>query len=186
MWKKIVLGVLGVIGLAIAIVLVLALRQPDQIHVERSVVMRGNPADVFPWATDYEKFTQWIPWVALDPNQTIEYSDPSSGVGAWYTWKGNEDVGQGRMDLISVEPGKVVHKVQFIEPFPSTADSTVIMKPAGEGQVEVTWAFDQQASFGTKVMCVFMDFDSMVGPDFEKGLANLKKAVEAGASAPQS
>jgi hypothetical protein len=114
------------------------------------------------------------------------FSDPASGVGAWYTWKGNDDVGQGRMELISVEPEKVVTKLEFIEPFASVAQSTITMKPVDEGQVQVTWAYDGDADFGTKIMCVFMDFDAMMGPDFEKGLANLKRAVEAGAAGPQS
>jgi len=181
--KKIVLGILGVLGLLVAIVLILAATKPDQIHVERKLVMRGTPADVFPYANDFKKFVSWIPWTELDPNQKTEYSDPSSGVGAWYTWSGNDDVGSGRMELISAEPNKVVHKLMFIEPFESVAEASVITKAVGEDQVEVTWALDQQANFGTKIMCVFMDFDSMMGPDFEKGLANLEKLVEADAQA---
>lgn len=184
--KKIVLGILGALGLVVAIVLVLALTKPDQIHVERSLVMRGAPADVFPFANDFRKFITWMPWADIDPNQTVEYSDPSSGVGSWYTWKGNDEVGQGRMEILAAESGKVVHKLEFIEPFESVAQSTISMKPAGEGQVEVTWAYDADADFGTKIMCVFMDFDSMMGPDFEKGLANLQKAVEAADPEPQS
>jgi hypothetical protein len=181
--KKIALGVLGVLGLEVAIVLVLAATKPDIIHVERSLVMRGTPADVFPYANDVRKFTKWIPWMDLDPDMKLEYSDPSTGVGAWYTWVGNDDVGAGRMDLLSAEPTKVVHKLSFIEPFVSEADASVIMKPVGDDQVEVTWAFDQKADFGTKIMCVFMDFDTMVGPDFEKGLSRLQKLVEADAQA---
>jgi hypothetical protein len=185
MAKKIILGILGAIGLAIAIVLVLALTKPDQIHVERSLVMRGSPDDVFPFANDFRKFTTWMPWGDIDPDQVVEYSD-STGVGSWYTWKGNDEVGQGRMEVLAAEPGKVVHQLEFIEPFASVATSNIIMTSAGEGQVEVTWSYDQDADFGTKIMCVFMDFDAMMGPDFEKGLANLQKAVEAGVVEPQS
>jgi hypothetical protein len=181
--KKIALGVLGVFGLIVAVVLVLAATKPDQIHVERKLVMQGTPADVFPYANDLRKFTTWIPWTDLDPNMTIEYSDPSAGAGAWYTWAGNDDVGSGRMDMISTEPTKVVHKLQFVEPFASESLATVSMKAIGADQVEVTWAFDQEANFGTKIMCVFMDMDKMMGPDFEKGLSKLEVLVEADAKA---
>jgi len=181
--KKIALGVAGVFGLLVLIILIIAATKPDQIHVERSLVMRGTPAHVFPYANDFRKFTSWIPWVELDPEQKMEFSEPSAGVGAWYSWSGNEDVGSGRMELLSVAPDKVVHQLHFKEPFESLAESSVIMKPVGEDQVEVTWAFDQQADFGTKIMCVFMDFDAMVGPDFEKGLRRLQPLVEADAAA---
>jgi hypothetical protein len=181
--KKIALGVLGVIGLLVAVVLILAATKPDQIHIERKLVMRGTPAHVFPYANDFKKFTTWIPWTELDPEQTMEYSDPSSGVGAWYTWSGNDEVGSGRMELLSAEPNKVVHKLMFIEPFESVAEASVISKAIGADQVEVTWAFDQEADFGTKIMCVFMDMDAMIGPDFEKGLSRLEPLVEADAGA---
>jgi hypothetical protein len=75
-----------------------------------------------------------------------------------------------------------VHKLTFLEPFESVAEASVITKAIGEDQVEVTWAFDQQADFGTKIMCVFMDMDAMMGPDFEKGLSKMKTLVEADAA----
>jgi hypothetical protein len=181
--KKIGLGVLAVLGFFVLVVLALAITKPDHIHVERSLVMKGTPADVHPYANDFQKFTQWIPWTQLDPDQTMEYSDPPSGVGAWYTWSGNDEVGSGRMELLSSEPTKVVLELAFIEPFASTAESTVSMKAISDDEVEVTWAFDQHAGFGTKIMCVFMNFDEMMGPDFETGLARLKPLVEADAAA---
>lgn len=181
MAKKIALGVLAAVVLSILVVLGLAATKPDQLHVERSLVMQGSPEQVFPYASDFTKFTTWMPWAELDPDQTVEYSDPPSGVGAWYTWSGNNDVGQGRMDIVSAEPGKVVHALHFIEPFESHAQSTMTMKAVDDEHVEVTWAYDQDANFGTKLMTVFADMDTMLGADFEKGLAMLQPLVEADA-----
>jgi hypothetical protein len=181
--KKVALGTLGVLAVAVAGVCIVAATKPDNIHVERKLVMQGTPADVFPYANDFKKFTAWIPWTELDPNQKTEYSDPSSGVGAWYTWSGNDDVGSGRMEVLSAEPEKVVLKLEFIEPFESLAESSVTSKAIGADQVEVTWAYDAKADFGTKIMCVFMDMDAMMGPDFEKGLSKMKSLVEADAKA---
>lgn len=177
--KKVALGALGVFVLAIVIVLALAAGKPDTIHIERSLVMKGTPAQVFPYANDLTKYAKWIPWSQLDPNQTTEFSDPPAGPGAWMKWKGNEDVGEGRMEVVSSAPDTVTYEVEFIEPFPGTVKGAVIMKAVGADQVEVTWTFDQDAGFGTKVMCVFMDMEKMMGPDYEKGLSNLKALVEA-------
>jgi hypothetical protein len=180
--KKVALGVLGAFVLAIVVVLALAAGKPDKIHIERSLVMQGTPAHVFPYANDFTKFATWIPWTALDPNQTTKLSDPPSGLGAWYEWSGNDDVGSGRMEILSTEPNAIIMLLEFIEPFASRAQSTVSTKSVADGKVEVTWAFDQDADFGTKVMCVFMDMDKMMGPYFEKGLSNLQKLVEADAA----
>jgi hypothetical protein len=183
MAKKIALGVLGVLAAFVLIVVLLAASKPDTIMVERSLVMQGTPADVFPYANDFTKFATWIPWTELDPDQAVEYSDPPSGVGAWYTWSGNDEVGKGRMAVLSAGPNEVVHELAFIEPFESVSQAAVRMQPVGEDQVEVTWSYSQAADFMTKVMCVFMDMDSMMGPDFEKGLANLQQFVEADVAA---
>jgi hypothetical protein len=43
----------------------------------------------------------------------------------------------------------------------------------------VTWAMDGNNSFATKLVGLFMDMDSMIGKDFEKGLANMKQMAEA-------
>jgi hypothetical protein len=180
--KKVALGVLGAFVLAIVVVLSLAAGKPDTLHIERSLVMQATPAHVLPYTNDFTKFVTWIPWTELDPNQTTEFSEPPSGVGAWSTWSGNDAVGSGRMELLSVEPNAVVHKLDFIEPFANTAESTLSMKPAGEGKVEVTWALDQDAGFASKIMCVFVDMDKMLGADFEKGLTKLQKLVEADAA----
>lgn len=183
MAKKIALGALALVAVFVLVVVILAATKPDEIHVERSVVMRATPADVHPYANDFTKFMTWMPWAELDPEQKVEYSDPPAGVGAWYTWAGNDDVGEGRMEVVSSEPGKVVHELEFIEPFASLAESSISMEAVGEDQVEVTWAFTQDADFGTKLMMVFVDMDAMLGADFEKGLKKLQPLVEADAQA---
>lgn len=177
--KKIALGVCGSLAAIVLVILILAATKPDTVHVERSLVMRGTPAQVFPYANDFLKFTTWIPWTELDLQQIMEFSEPASGVGAWYTWAGNDEVGTGRMELLSAEPTKVVHQLEFIEPFASVAESAVTMQAIGADQVEVTWSYTQDADFGTKLMTVFMDMDAMLGPDFERGLERLQLLVEA-------
>ena len=38
----------------------------------------------------------------------------------------------------------------------------------------------------TKVMSVFVGMEQMIGPDFEAGLANLKRVAESGAVLPRN
>jgi hypothetical protein len=42
----------------------------------------------------------------------------------------------------------------------------------------VTWTMQGPSSYVTKLMSVFASMDSMIGKDFEKGLANMKAAAE--------
>jgi hypothetical protein len=51
--------------------------------------------------------------------------------------------------------------------------------PEGDAAAtNVIWVMRGPSSFMSKVMQVFMDFDKMIGRDFETGLANLKKLTE--------
>jgi hypothetical protein len=48
-----------------------------------------------------------------------------------------------------------------------------------DGKTLVTWTMTGKNNFIAKAFSLFMDCEKMVGPDFEKGLANLKAVAEA-------
>ena len=60
----------------------------------------------------------------------------------------------------------------------STVDFT--FKPEGDRTL-VTWHIYGSNNYLSKIMCLFMDMDKMIGGQFEVGLANLKALVEGGA-----
>ena len=50
------------------------------------------------------------------------------------------------------------------------------MRPKrGATATNVIWAMQSPSPFMSKVMQMFMNFDAMIGRDFEAGLASLKK-----------
>jgi hypothetical protein len=63
-----------------------------------------------------------------------------------------------------------------LEPFEVTHSAEFTMQPAG-ASTNVTWTMRGKMMFMSKVMCVFMDMDKMVGKDFEAGLAALEAAA---------
>ena len=44
----------------------------------------------------------------------------------------------------------------------------------------MSWRIDGEADFMTKPMQVFVSMEKMMTPDFDAGLANIKRAAEAG------
>lgn len=181
MIKRILLGLVGLVALAVGGIAVAAAMQPDTTHVERSILVAATPADVFPFDNNFDLWVTWNPWQKLDPNQVVTMSPVHEGVGAWYEWKGNDDVGHGKMTITeSSPPGKVVEELRFIEPFESTATTSLTFVAEGD-QTRVTWSFDQQQPFMGKVACLFMDMESMLGGDFQRGLDQLKPLAEAAA-----
>ena len=45
-------------------------------------------------------------------------------------------------------------------------------------QTEVTWTMTGKNNYVAKIFCLFMNMDTMIGGQFEKGLAELKTAAE--------
>jgi len=178
--KKALVVLVALVAVVVFAVVGMAMNQPDAIHVERSIEVAASPADIAPYAEDLKLAHQWDPWEKKDPNSKKEYSENLTGVGAWYTWDGNEEVGRGKQTIIAVEPGKVVQKLEFFAPWTGEAE-TALMWDGDAERSTVTWAFDQPADFPSKVMGVFMSMEDMLGPDFEAGLASLKPLVEAAA-----
>jgi hypothetical protein len=181
MIKKVLLGIGAVVAVAVVGVLGAAAMQPDVVHVERSLVMAAQPGDVHPHINDLKKFSAWNPWGQMDPLQKVTHSEPSAGLGARYDWS-SELVGTGSMTITKSEPEAVHMRLVFTAPWQSEADANFLLKPEGD-QTKVTWTYDQQADFGTKLMGLAMNMDSMLGPDYEKGLASLKVIAEEAATA---
>ena len=46
----------------------------------------------------------------------------------------------------------------------------------------MTWSMVGQANFLAKIVHLFVDMDTMISHNFERGLANMKSVVEAGGS----
>ncbi len=181
--KKILIGVAAVLGLAMVGLVGAVALQPDKMHVERSVVIDAAPQDVWSVVADYKRFADWSPWQELDPQMHVETSEPSTGVGASHFWKGNSDVGTGRMTITEAEPNvRMVERLEFMEPFADVSTATFTLAPDGD-RTKVTWAMDGDQAFMEKGMWMLVDMDAMLGADFQKGMDKLKAVVEPEAKA---
>jgi hypothetical protein len=175
--------VLKKIGIVLAVVvvsfIVVIALQPSEFRIERSRKIEAPGWVVFNHVNNLQRWSRWSPWEKLDPNMEKKHSGPEAGVGAIYEWSGNDQVGTGRMTIEeSVVPEKVGIKLEFLEPFEATNQTTFTFLPEGQG-VKVTWAMEGHNGFFAKAFSLFNDMDAMVGKDFETGLAELDKMAVA-------
>jgi hypothetical protein len=175
MIKKILL----ILVVLVAIVLVVAFFQPAEFHVTRSATIAAPAARIFPEVNDFHRWAAWSPWEKLDPAMKRTFDGPAAGVGASYAWEGNNDVGAGKMTITESKPAELVHiKLEFLKPMPGDCPTDFTFRPEGAG-TNVTWTMSGTKNYISKVVCLFMNMDKMVGGDFEKGLATLKQLAEA-------
>jgi uncharacterized protein YndB with AHSA1/START domain len=166
------------LAIAIAAVLILAATKPDRFSVQRAITVKAPPETIFPLIDDFHQWGSWSPYEHKDPAMKRSFSGAESGKGAVYAWDGNKNVGSGRMEILDASaPSKIRIKLDFFTPFEGHNTAEFTMLPQGDS-TSLTWLMHGPAPFMSKLMQVFMNMDSMIGKDFEIGLANLKGLAE--------
>ncbi len=174
-----ILKILIVLTVLIAILLIVIALRPSDFRYSRSATIAATPATLFEHISDLHKFQAWNPWAEIDPNSKVTFIGPASGVGAAFSWAGNNDVGEGTMTLIESKPGELARfKMEFRKPMEGTSTAEFTFKPEGEKTI-VTWSMFGPNNFMAKAAGLFINCDKLVGDQFEKGLGNLKKLAEA-------
>ncbi len=168
------------LALAIAMILfvtIVALR-PNEFTVARSGTILASPDEVFPHVNNLQAFLKWSPYEERDPDAKRTFEGPPAGVGSIYRFSGNDNFGEGSIEIIETKAPEVIRmKLDFIRPFCGNNQVVYTFEPVGD-QTVVTWNLIGKYNFFTKAMGLFISMDQMIGSDFERGLAKMKTIVE--------
>ena len=169
----------GAIVVLLSIGLVLGgMMLPPTFQVSRSVTVNAPPDKVYALVADPRGWKLWSVWNQRDPAMKIVYSGPESGVGATWAWQ-SESEGDGRMSFTVAEPGKRVGFDLDFPDFGTTSKGELIFTPEGSG-TRVTWRMDGDTGSNPLYHWFALGADSMIGADFQAGLAKLKAVAEKG------
>jgi hypothetical protein len=176
--RRLVKILIALAAIAVVLVVVVATR-PSEFRVARTARIAAPAPVVFAQVNDFHKWEAWSPWAKLDPAMKQAYEGAPAGTGAVYTWAGNKEVGEGRMTLTESRPSELIKiELEFFKPFATTSTAEFTFKPEGDHTL-VTWSMTGQNNFIAKAVHLFMDMDTMVGGQFENGLARMKSVAEA-------
>jgi effector-binding domain-containing protein len=156
--------------------------KPKQYDVSREIVINAPIEAIFEQVNTIKKQEAWSPWEKMDPNMTKTFEGPEAGVGAKYSWSGNDSVGTGSMELIESNfPSSVNFTLTFTSPWESVSGIYWNFEPSDDG-VKVKWGNKGELP-GYLFWMSEKDMDDAMGKDFESGLQSLKELVEAQANA---
>ncbi|MEN9560208.1 MAG: hypothetical protein RLZZ502_1419 [Pseudomonadota bacterium] len=169
---------------ALAAFLFYVSRKPDSFKIEREVLIKASPEQVYPHINSLAAHRAWSIWERLDPNMKRELSGPEAGAGAFYGWEGNKEVGKGNMTILeSTFPSNVKIRIEFFVPMRAVNEVQYVLSRDGEHTRVVHW-MSGPAPFVHKLMSTVVNIDKMVGARFEDSLNNLKALIETPAAAP--
>jgi effector-binding domain-containing protein len=176
------LGILFLVVIAIALILVLVL--PVKQKTERSITINAPVIEVYNYLLRLENFNKWSVWSRNDSTIKNTISGTDGTPGAVNTWVGDPALsGEGKMQIISLTLNKKIkYHLNFETPRQMEADSDFSLEEIN-GQTKVTWDFELATPRPSNIFNLFSSMDKEMGKDFEKGLQNLKTAIEKTGSA---
>ncbi|BBF81087.1 SRPBCC family protein [Asticcacaulis excentricus] len=171
--------ILGLIGLAIAGVLLVAALRPNHFRLQRTATIAASPEAIYAELEDLRRWQTWSPWEDIDPALRRTYSGPAAGTGSVYEWASdNAKAGEGRMTITEARvPSKLVIQLDFIKPIRATNTAEFTLQ-AQDGGTVVIWAMYGPSPFVSRLFGLIFNIDKMIGADFEKGLSRLKTLTE--------
>jgi hypothetical protein len=177
MLRKVLLGIAALIIILVGIIYTRA----STFRVERATRIEAPPDVVYALVSDFRAWDRWSPWAHLDPSMKVTYGGTPSATGSTMSWTGNDKVGEGGMRITETKPPQALAmRLEFIKPMASVNRTDFTFKPDGTG-TKVDWVMTGPLDFMGKGMDLFVGMDRMIGPDFEKGLASMRREAEADA-----
>lgn len=172
---KAVKYIIFVVVLAAVLLVGIGIILPQSSYVERSAVIDAPKSVVFELVGDHREMNKWSPWVKKDPNMDISYEGPEIGAGSKMTWQSDE-MGQGSSTFVEFEPySRAVTELDFGDKGTATAAYEIIEQDTGS---KITWSFAAEHP-GLVDRYFGLLMETLIGADFEMGLADLKEMAEA-------
>ncbi|HEX7654299.1 MAG TPA: SRPBCC family protein, partial [Verrucomicrobiae bacterium] len=101
-----------------------------------------------------------------------------AGAGASMRWEGNNKVGVGTMTITDSQRANCIRlRLDFEKPMAGTSQAEFKFQAEGNRTV-VTWSMSGPTKFSGKIFGLFMNCETMIGCQYEKGLANLAQVTE--------
>ncbi|MDY0086613.1 MAG: SRPBCC family protein [Bacteroidales bacterium] len=174
--KKIILVIVAII----LIFLVIALFVDRNYSVERNVIINKPIAEVFDYVRYLKNQDNFSKWAMMDPEMQKWYRGTDGQPGFVSAWKSEKkNVGAGEQEILRIEEDKRIdYELRFLEPFESTQQAYITTTAIDSMQTRVAWGFNGHMAYPSNLMLLFMDFEEIVGDDFQTGLDKLKNELE--------
>lgn len=170
--KKLLVGCLIIVVLLVLALVVTYFLLPESYEVQRETTINATPAQIYEYVGHLDKWPEWSTWTT-ENYPAIEYTYyETEGVGARQTW--TQADGSGELTLTHASPDSgIKYDMVFDEAFKASGE---ILFEQGDGGTLVKWRNYGDLEGPGRLMGPMMD--SMMGPDFESGLAKLKGMLE--------
>lgn len=152
---------------------------PAHYAVQRSVVFASPPEKIWPLIDNPREWARWTVWNLRDPAMTMQYSGAARGAGAIWAWQSRSE-GSGRMTFTAADaPRRLAYALEFPDFEGGRNTGELTLTAEGKG-TRVTWSMQGDMGGNPILRWFGLLMDRMVGPDFDGGLARLRRLADEG------
>jgi hypothetical protein len=154
---------------------------PSRLDVRREAIVHASPSTIRPLLADYRARERWIYWTVSDPEASYRYGGDAEALGSTMRWEGDQ-VGTATLTLERADDRAVVSRMEYEDPLRMVTHDRFTLEPLDDGTTRVTWSNEGDLPFGpARLFAVFAD--SIIGPDYARGLERLDALVQTQAQA---
>ena len=172
--KYVALALLALVG----VLLLVGLCMPQEWTVERSLVVRAEPARIHPLVGNLEGWKRWMPWLEDDPKMTLAFAGTAGAPGSTMRWT-SEAMGNGTLTVTKSDPATGLEYELSMDEFAVPAHGSIRYSAEGDA-TRLTWRDTGTLGRNPFVRLFGPLLEGALGQSFEKGLANVKSVVEGG------
>lgn len=171
-WIGIILLLLLLAGAA------LIFTAPASYKMERHIIIKADKAAIYPLIAILHERKKWYPWPAQDPEGEYLYGGSPGEVGSSFSWK-SKITGEGEELLTTLVPEKLAESnISIKSPMARESKGWIELKEVGSNETEVIWGLAGENSLLDKLTSTFFSVETVMGPDYEAGLEQLKELAE--------
>ncbi len=173
--------ILSIIAIALVAFLGYGFYQANKltnIHIQKTVTVKGSQQEVFDMVKYLENFPKWSPFLAADPGQKYEVKGTDGTVGAQYHWDGNGGKDLGYQEIVKIdELNYVGMRCDIQKPFVAKPTFEYTFDKGANG-ITVTQDFKVESPLVDSFFMWLFGAKKEMGDMNQKGLDLLKTAVE--------
>jgi Polyketide cyclase / dehydrase and lipid transport len=170
------LKIIGIVVLAMVIIVAIVIvMQPEEAHIEKSIVINAPATSIFPEVSNYKNFNVWSPWTKMDPVVNQPFEGAKATVSSKIAWEASK-TGIRSQRIEEIEENKRVKCAMTFNGYDGKFYSEFKLTPEEDG-TRVTWTYDGQ-NVGLKGKAIWVFAGSVLSSQYQQGLIDLKHLVE--------
>lgn len=173
---KLFMKILGGILILLIVLSAISFLLPSKLEMNRSIVIKADPSTVYEVVADFDRFNNYSPWHAMEPEAKTEISGTKGEADYRYSWDG-EKLGKGSMTRTqSIPNNEIVNDLYFAD-FDAHSTDKWTFENTPEG-VKATWWNISEDTNNPMMRYMNAMMKGSLEEQFDQGLVKLKDYCE--------